>query len=430
MPIKINSAGGGSSTIDIGSTGNIYTVTLPNSSGTVALNYVINVKSYGAVGDGSADDTSAITSAISVLNSTGGSLYFPKGTYRISGALPSITVSGCKVYGDGRGGTVIANSSASGNSITLSEYSITIEDIKFQPTVARNSNVYELDISSASWAVIRNIFINGGDTNKYVNCGIHIYNSSTCWLENINLRGLSGAYGIYIGGSAGNGSYGCYVKGVVADVGSITATTWITLDSYAYSPSLMQCALLNGAYGIRMIDSANTGSSYPQFLWGIDIECDHNNYCGLSIEKGVSVYIGTSWIGSCLSGNGIAFGTGFLGDASISNTRIMGNYQHGVLINGGTDVNIIGCTVTNNSTASSGTYHNITVASSITRFMISNCRTGTIAPFASSNSGYGIAINSSCDYFSVTGNLGYGNATGNISNASGTGTNKIVANNN
>jgi hypothetical protein len=260
---------------------------------------------------------------------------------------------------------------------------------------------------------------------------------------------LNGSYGIYVGGSGAvtgtspnqsgpDGTYGCYIKGMVADVGNVEATTWICLDSWGNSLSLVQCALLGGTHGVRMIDSANTTVSvngntiysYPQFLWGIDLECDHNKYDAVSIEKGVGVYFSACWIGSSFLGNGITFGSSFGGDASIVNTRVMGNYYQGILLNGGTDINITGCTVANNSTVGSGTAHDITVANGMTRFMISNCRTGTIAPFASSNSGYGIFIGSGCDYFSATGNLCYGTVTGKLNNGSGTGANKIVANNN
>jgi len=407
--------------------------TSSSTSRTLAARFaeVVNVLDFGADPTGATSSTSAINSAITVLNSKGGVLYFPAGTYSVSGALSSITVSGCMVVGDGRGGTVIANTSASGNTLNISNYSVMVEDIKFAPTVARNSNVYEINLDGASWAVVRNVFINGDDTLRYVNCGIRIYNSSTCWLENINLRGLSGSFGIYVGGSAGNGTYGCYVKGIVADLGSTTATTWVCLDSYAYSLSLVQCALLEGAYGVRMIDSAATTNSYPQFLYGIDLECDHNNYYGVSLEAGCGVYIGTSWIGSALSNNGVVFTGNFLGDASIANTRIVGNAQYGILIDAGNDITVSNCTVANNGT-SSGTYafNDIAVANNITRFTISSCRTGYIAPFSSTATGYGISLGSGCDYFNLNGNMNIGSHYGTILNGSGTGTNKIVANNN
>ena len=48
----------------------------------------VNVKDYGAIGNGVADDTTAINTALAVLNSTlGGTLYFPRGTYKITSTL-------------------------------------------------------------------------------------------------------------------------------------------------------------------------------------------------------------------------------------------------------------------------------------------------------------------------------------------------------
>lgn len=60
-----------------------------------------NVKTYGAVGDGVADDTAAINAAIAAVNANGkGLLYFPADTYLITSALTTIT-AGCTVIGDG-----------------------------------------------------------------------------------------------------------------------------------------------------------------------------------------------------------------------------------------------------------------------------------------------------------------------------------------
>lgn len=64
----------------------------------------VNVKSYGAVGNGSTDDTAAINSAIAALNAAGrGVLYFPPGTYLTTGGLTAIDVP-CLVLGSGGGG--------------------------------------------------------------------------------------------------------------------------------------------------------------------------------------------------------------------------------------------------------------------------------------------------------------------------------------
>jgi hypothetical protein len=63
---------------------------------------VINVKNYGAVGNGTTDDTAAINSALSALTAAGkGIVYFPAGIYKTTGDH-SVSVP-CTVYGAGNG---------------------------------------------------------------------------------------------------------------------------------------------------------------------------------------------------------------------------------------------------------------------------------------------------------------------------------------
>ena len=43
-----------------------------------------NVKNYGAAGDGTTDDTTAIQNAINAMPNTGGVVFLPPGTYKIT----------------------------------------------------------------------------------------------------------------------------------------------------------------------------------------------------------------------------------------------------------------------------------------------------------------------------------------------------------
>ncbi len=83
----------------------------------------LSVKSKGAVGNGSTDDTAAINNAIADLNAgVAKTLYFPAGTYRINGALTTITASGVTLVGDGPRQSVL--------------YQVANADtLKFEPTV-------------------------------------------------------------------------------------------------------------------------------------------------------------------------------------------------------------------------------------------------------------------------------------------------------
>ncbi|HWX18511.1 MAG TPA: glycosyl hydrolase family 28-related protein [Candidatus Binatia bacterium] len=64
----------------------VLTNAVANASG------FFNVKDYGAVGNGSTDDTSAITSALAAANTNGGgAVYFPPGTYQVRPAVNNAT---------------------------------------------------------------------------------------------------------------------------------------------------------------------------------------------------------------------------------------------------------------------------------------------------------------------------------------------------
>lgn len=76
-----------------------------------AVGFARNVKDYGAKGDGVADDTSAINSAIS--SAAGGTVFFPVGTYLTSGIVGGS--NGLRLIGAGRQSCVIINTGGAGN---------------------------------------------------------------------------------------------------------------------------------------------------------------------------------------------------------------------------------------------------------------------------------------------------------------------------
>jgi hypothetical protein len=74
--ISGNFTGGNSSATTATATGSTTARSLANRFADV-----VNVKDFGAVGDGVADDTAAIQNAISALSSGGGTVFFPAGEY-------------------------------------------------------------------------------------------------------------------------------------------------------------------------------------------------------------------------------------------------------------------------------------------------------------------------------------------------------------
>lgn len=97
-----------------------------------------NVRDYGAIGDGATNDTSAVSSAISAMNSAGGGiLYFPKGKYLTTGGFN--LASPCIVRGDGNtsefgtmvftSATQVICSSGSTSLFTVTDYGASFRDM-------------------------------------------------------------------------------------------------------------------------------------------------------------------------------------------------------------------------------------------------------------------------------------------------------------
>jgi len=109
--------------LPVGSNGQIL---VADSSATVGVKWstaststVFNVKDYGALGNNSTNDYTAIAAAITALTANGGGvLYFPYGRYKIGTAL-SITNVPLVVRGDGRDISWIIQTTAAANGIVF-----------------------------------------------------------------------------------------------------------------------------------------------------------------------------------------------------------------------------------------------------------------------------------------------------------------------
>jgi hypothetical protein len=122
------------------------------------LKDVVSVKDFGAVGDGVADDTTAIQAAINSLPAGGGCVYIPRGLYLVDPAVGINVVSGLTLCGDGRacsqlvakpvGGTILkrafnnAGPNAYVDSVTIRDIGIILR----HPATASPSNYYQVAI--------------------------------------------------------------------------------------------------------------------------------------------------------------------------------------------------------------------------------------------------------------------------------------------
>jgi hypothetical protein len=94
------------------------------------FNLVLNIKDYGAVGDGVTNDTSAIASAVSALPSTGGILYVPRGEY-LTDTITITSKTGLRIVGDGIGVSRLKGRTATRVLVVNSSSNVTVSGITF-----------------------------------------------------------------------------------------------------------------------------------------------------------------------------------------------------------------------------------------------------------------------------------------------------------
>jgi hypothetical protein len=86
------------------------------AKGLNTINGTVNVKDFGAVGDGVADDTEAINAAMASISSTGGTITLPRGVYRTTSTI-TIATDNLSLVGEGSFGNFPSGGATDGTTI-------------------------------------------------------------------------------------------------------------------------------------------------------------------------------------------------------------------------------------------------------------------------------------------------------------------------
>ncbi|WP_034157066.1 glycosyl hydrolase family 28-related protein [Sphingomonas sp. ERG5] len=285
---------------------------------------MISVLNYGAVGNGIADDTTAIRNAIAAVGATGGMVSFPAGTYKISGTL-TISSANVTLVGEGIGATRIVSTSTTGDLI------------KFFATPSFTGGGVKdmtLDFSGTATAGAA-IRIDGQRLISLENLwilrpfqGVVLEGDNrTCRLRNVDISDhLGNAFTVNGGGNQYFDN--CTTYNNVAGGG--TAAFLVTQAEGVW---LDKCVSQRASYGLRVTPAA---SQYVLDLWIDACDFDSSISDGVVFDSGASGRITTvNWNGSRIGfGNarGLVIDGSHTQNLQFSNLRSEKNLGHGMVI--------------------------------------------------------------------------------------------------
>jgi hypothetical protein len=259
----------------------------------------LNVKDYGAAGDGVADDTLAIQACLNAVPDGGRAVYFPAGRYKVTSTL-RVEKDGTTLFGDGVGNRIGATQVSNGSRIEASG-SVTGSVIQVQ----RAANDRPLQ-----GVQIHDLTVDGGLVGFDV-AGI-LFRSNQGHIERVHIWRCSGV-GLKVMGYA--------------------SPAWDTYDTTFSQLIIGNC---NG-YGAELAtDSADTHWSHCIFL---------SNLANFVNTGGASFQITSCHFYSPVTNNLLFNGSGTR--SKLVNCKIEGSGEHQLVIdttNGGySDIQITGC---------------------------------------------------------------------------------------
>jgi hypothetical protein len=198
---------------------------------------VINVRDHGVKGDGVTDDTAAIQALLTDYSILPAVLYFPKGTYLVSGLTADLQTTGTRIFGDGVDQTIIKaigtqpcvlrvktffldlsqmtldGSYATTEGVLVHNYlsSInTVHDLKVKNTsTASGAVIVRLDgVTGApmddevDWQVFRNVWIGQEDVNQLAYAAVYAGRNNTAGNYFVDCTIQNGLYLIMLDGGA------------------------------------------------------------------------------------------------------------------------------------------------------------------------------------------------------------------------------------
>jgi hypothetical protein len=338
------------------------------------LRETVSVKDFGATGDGSTDDTTAISNAITYVSTNGGAVYFPAGVYLTSASLvidaPNVTL-----YGDGASQSTIQSNSASFWVIKYTDNAdyLTVKNLYIKGNAVDDSTTqYGIGYSVSSFVAPEYVTISNCRF-AYTNSGI-VTGSGQYWsiTENNfdNLMGVvSGTgYGVLAAentahclfdsnkfiGSAGKGRHGIYMSvGCSHSIASNNYVSYMNQSAFVCRANVGQPGVTGNVITGNSILGGGTAATVESSAISLSGVCSYNTVSNNTIINFDNIGIAVV----------DAAGGGACTNNTVTGNNVIAAGLTGIQVGGAKYTNLISNYIVNASRLSPGVSRGITISS-------------------------------------------------------------------
>lgn len=271
----------------------------------------VNVKTYGAVGDGTVDDTAAIQAALA----TGQPIFLPAGRYKHTAGL-QMTADYQGISGPG-----VLVPVGTFNAVTVTGAALgCVVDVTMD---CSGQTGYALAIDNANRTIVRRLLQIGGYS------GIYVRKANWTVIEHWYASGLRGGYGIRWYGDSSNRSDILVIVAATCSFVAGNYGTGLDWDGNCNSLTIMYLGVVTPGYGLRVRNSS--GGDLPLIARIHDLEIDYPQYDAVRIETGYDIDILSLYALGSATGSGVYVGAAVPADlVRIGGGKSTGNARYGI----------------------------------------------------------------------------------------------------
>lgn len=241
---------------------------------------VVNVKDWGAAGDGSADDTAEIQAAFDYAFGTTGSphgdtatsnrqVYFPPGNFKISAPLTIRSGKGVHIFGAGRHVSNISQVTNNTSAIVTNGFEFSVVEQLNIGTVSGGSGIcFDLDWDNTGECALqsntfRDCFFGGGAYGLSIGKSAFMGSENTidnCYFINHNVAGLATRNGNALQQTVRGGNFAQCARAIYVVAGSVMSIDGVGFQGQTIAHIKVDNTAGDGMMSIRGCRSENINS--------------------------------------------------------------------------------------------------------------------------------------------------------------------------